>query len=112
MENSGIGFIVSDTFCACSDDVIFDVEKDIVPGGDKKKLQQTETIKLNAIFECAGRVVKDAKVFCLFKSGEIKQAFTGVVRGKSGNLTVIDLTATSPYINEIILKIKQITGGK
>jgi hypothetical protein len=112
MDKSGIGFIVGDDFCACSDDVIFDIEKDIIPGSDKKNLVQTQTLKLLSIFDCVGQTVKGAKVFCLFKSGEIKQAFVGTVRGKSGNLTVIDLTGTSPYINEIIHKIKFLTGGK
>lgn len=110
MQNSGIGFIVGENFCACSDDVIFDVEKDIVPGSNKKNFIETKTLKYYSIFELKGTVVKNEKVFCLFKSEDTKYAFTGILRGKSGNLTVVDLTGTSPYINEIILKIK--SGGK
>ena len=111
MDTNGIGFIVGDSFCACSDEVIFDVERDIVPGSNKKNLVKTETLKYYSIFELTGQALKGEKVFCLFKSGSIKYAFTGIVRGKSGDLTIVDLLGTSPYINEIILKIKQL-GGK
>lgn len=108
----GIGFIVWDTGYACSDDVIFELERDPVPGPDgKKNLVETKTLKLNFIFEVADSVRKGLKVFCLFKSGDKKYAFTGEVRGKSGSLTIIDLLGTSEYTNQIISKIKSIKGG-
>lgn len=110
MNNTGISFIVWDTGWACSDDAIFDVEQDPVKGTTGKiNLIETKTIKLNHIFEGAGKIVKGEKVFCLFKSEGKKSAFVGEIRGKSGNLTVVDLHGKSEYLNEIISKIK---GGK
>lgn len=112
MDQTGIGFIVWDEGFACSDDVVFDVEKDPVTGLDGKIiLVETKTIKLNHIFEGVSKIIRGLQVFCLFKSGDTKYAFTGIVRGKSGNLTIVDVYATSERINEIISKIKQL-GGK
>lgn len=113
MDSAGIGFIVWDEGYACSDDVIFDVEQDptLMPDG-KKKLVETNTLKFNHIFEGVSKIVKGEKVFCLFKTGDIKYAFTGEVRGKSGSLTVVNLFTTSERINEIIAKIKSFKGGK
>lgn len=105
--NSGIGFIIHENGWACSDDVLFDVESDPVPGADNKiNLVKTNTLKFSAIFDGVGKVVKGLKVFCLFKSGDRKTAFTGQVRGKSGDLTVVELFAKSERINELISKIK------
>ncbi len=105
--NNGIGFIVWDEGYACSDDAFIDVETDPVPDAEGKiNLTKTETIKLNHIFECVSKVVKGTKVFCLLKADNKKYGFTGIVRGKAGDLTIIDLTGTSIYINEIIAKIK------
>lgn len=110
MNNNGIGFIVWDNGWACSDDVLFDVERDPVQGPDgKKNIVETKTLKYNHIFEGQSNIVKGLKVFCLFKADNKKYAFTGEVRGKSGDLTIIDLIAKSERINEIIAKIK---GGK
>lgn len=112
MDQNGISFIVWDEGFACSDDAIFDLEKDPVRTPDGKiNFVETKTIKLNHIFEVGSKVVKGLKVFCLFKSGDIKSGFVGTVRGKSGNLTIIDLLGTSQYINEIISKIKSLAGG-
>lgn len=113
MNGQGIGFITWDEGFACSDEVIFDVESDPVAGENGKiNLVKTETIKLFNIFEVSSKVVKGLRVFCLFKSEDKKYAFTGIVRGKSGDLTIVDLTGRSNYINEIIAKIKSFKGGK
>lgn len=112
MDNTGIGFIVWEDGVACSDDVVFDVERDPVPAPDgKKNLIETNTLKFNFIFEVVNNVTNGLKVFCIFKSGKDKYAFTGTVRGKSGALTVIDLHTKSERINEIIAKIKQLGGN-
>lgn len=112
MDNKGIGFIVWDKGFACSNDVIFDVEKDPVRGANGKiNLIENKTLKFLSIFEGQGVITKGEKVFCLFKSDNIKSGFVGVIRGKSGDLTVIDLSGKSEYISEIILKIKSFKGG-
>lgn len=109
MNNTGIGFIVWDDGWACSDDVMFDVEKDPVPGDNGKIiLVETNTLKFNFIFEGRNKVTKDLKVLCLFKTPERKVGFRGVVRGKSGNLTIVNLHTKIENINEIIAKIKSI----
>jgi len=108
MNGQGIGFIVWDEGWACSDNVIFDIERDPVPGPDgKKNIVESKTLKLNHIFEGQSHIVKGLKVDCLFKSDNKKYAFTGEVRGKSGNLTIVDLIAKSERINEIIAKLKE-----
>lgn len=112
MNNSGIGFIVWDEGFACSDDVIFDLEKDPIKDVNGKIIfVETKTLKLNFIFEVASTVVKGLKVLCLFKSGENKFAFTGEIRGKSGALTIVDLHTKSERISEIISKIKSLGGN-
>jgi hypothetical protein len=111
--NNGIGFIVWDEGFACSDEVVFDIERDpVIDPEGKKNITETKTLKYISIFEGAGLIVKGLKVRCLFKSGEKKYAFTGEVRGKSGNLTIIDINTKSDRINEIIEKIKSFKGGK
>lgn len=110
MNGQGIGFIVWNGGWGCSDDVIFDIERDPVPGPDgKKNIVESKTLKFNHIFEGQSNIVKGLKVDCLFKAEDKKYAFTGEVRGKSGDLTIVDLIAKSERINEIIAKIK---GGK
>lgn len=112
MDSSGIGFIVWDDGFACSDDVIFDIEKDPIKDDEGKiNLVKTETIKLNHIFEVGTKISKGLRVFCLFKSGNKKYSFTGEIRGKSGSLTIVNLLGTSTYIEQIIAKIKSIKGG-
>lgn len=112
MDNTGIGFIVWDEGWACSDDVVFDIEKDPVPGENHKiNLVETKTLKYLSIFEQESKITSGLKVLCLFKSGENKYAFNGTVRGKSGDLTVIDLHTKSERIIEIIAKIKSFKGG-
>lgn len=113
MQNTGIGFIVCDGGFACSDDTVFDVERDPVclPDG-KKSFKETTTLKLNFIFEWQLKIQPGMNVLCLFKAGDQKYAFNGQVRGKSGNLTVIDLSTRSERINEIIAKIKSFKGEK
>ncbi len=107
--NNGIGFIVWDEGYACSDDAFIDVETDPVPDAEGKiNLTKTETLKFNFIFEVSSKIVKGLKVFCLLKADNKKYGFTGIVRGKAGNLTIVDLTGTSIYINEIIAKIKSL----
>lgn len=105
MEGKGIGFIVWDGGWACSDDVIFDIERD--PDPSKNNLITTNTLKYNFIFEGAGEITKDLEVFCLFKSEGKKYGFTGIIRGKAGDLTVVNITAKSDYIQEIISKIRR-----
>jgi len=112
MENTGIGFIVWDSGWACSDDVIFDLERDPVRSPEGKiNLVENKTLKYLSIFEGRGQIVKGTKVFCLFKSGNVKSGFVGEIRGKSGDLTIVDLLGKSEYINEIISKIKQLGGN-
>lgn len=108
MYTNGIGFIVGDTGWACSDEAFIDIESDPVSENGKIKLIKTETIKLFNIFEVGSKIVKGLKVFCLLKSQDKKYAFTGIIRGKAGNITIVDLTAKSEYLNEIIAKIKSI----
>lgn len=109
MDTNGIAFIVGDSGFGCSDQAFIDIENDPIKDElGKIKLVKTETIKLNHIFEVGSEIVKGLKVFCLFKAQDKKYAFTGVVRGKAGNLTIIDLTGKSEYLNEIIAKIKSI----
>lgn len=113
MDTKGIGFIVWDEGFACSDDVLFDIEKDPVRDAEGKiNLVENKTLKFLSIFEGQGKIDKGTKVFCLFKAGKVKSGFVGSVRGKSGDLTIIDLIGKSEYINEIIAKIKSFKGGK
>lgn len=109
MNNTGIGFIVCDNGFACSDEVVFDIETDPVPGENGKiNLVKTNTLKFLNIFEQGEKIVKDLKVYCLFKTPERKDCFTGAIRGKAGNLTIVDIHTKSQRINEIIAKIKSI----
>lgn len=105
MENEGIGFLVFENGFACSDNVVFDVEHDF---DTEKKLTKTTILRFYSIFECVGKVVKDTQVYCLFKAGDKKHGFTGQIRGKSGDLTIIDIFSKTDRINEIIAKIKSL----
>lgn len=109
--NTGIGFILHNDGFACSNNVNFDVERDIIEDGEEKISKATETLKYYAIFEGVGALSIGQNVMCLFKSESKKYAFNGKIRIMNGDLTVVDLITKSERIQEIISKIKQL-GGK
>lgn len=109
----GIGFLVSENGTwGCSDEVMFDLERNLDFDGDKKTLSETKTLKFLNIFEHNDAITKGLKVHCLFKSNDKKMGFSGVVRGKTGETTIVEINSKIEDINIINAIVKKIKGGK
>lgn len=105
----GSAFIVHEKGWSCSNDVTFEVEKDIIEVEGKKASKQTNTLKVKGIFNGAGILSIDDKVQCVFKIDDTfkKQGFLGTVNAITEKTTTILLLTKTDKTKEILNKIKE-----
>lgn len=107
---TGSVFIIYPGGWACSNEVKFDVEKDIITGenGDRVS-KQTNTLKIKGLFIGKGEIDKNIFVDCVFKLDEKNnlQGFTGQVSGLTKDLAIITLLTKTERTEEILKKIKE-----
>lgn len=106
---TGSCFLVTQEGWACSNDVFMDVEKDLVrtPEGVMVS-KQTNTLKINGIFNGLGTAKLDMPVECLFMVDETDaiHGFNGRITAQGGDLTVVTILTKNDHIKEILTKIK------
>jgi hypothetical protein len=101
----GSAFVVHDNGWCCSNDVHMDIETDVSDVDGQKIGRQTNTLKLNSIFNGIGTLQNDMKVEAVMLADDKKYGFVGRVRQVEA-LTVIQITGTINNTQEIIKKIK------
>lgn len=102
----GSVFISHKNGFACSNDVLFDIERDRVEHEGKPAMKHTSVLKVKGMF---GALEVGTDVDCVFKrdDNEHLQAFVGIVSGKTNLTHAIRLTAKTERTKEILNKIKE-----
>lgn len=106
---TGSCFIVHPGGWACSNEVFLDVEKDIVRSAEGVMVsKQTNTLKINGIFNARGQVSVDMPVECVFKVDETEalHGFNGRITAQGGDLTVLTILSKNERAKEILTKIQ------
>lgn len=94
---------------ACSNDVAFVVEKDLVTLEDGSKASKhTNTLRVMAYHNVVGQIKKGDALECVFKIDEsgAKKAFTAEVNGMTPEMMILKILSTTDNQQEIIKKIK------
>lgn len=105
------GSIIIDfgTGWACSNDVTFIVEKDLVKKADgTQACKHTNTLRVMSYHNVIGGIKKNDKVECVFKIEEsgAKKAYTAEVNGITPEMMILKILSTTDNQQEIIKKIK------
>lgn len=105
----GSAFILHKNGWSCSNDVTFEVEKDIIEVEGQKVSKQTNTLKLKGIFNGVGSLSEGDNVECVFKIEDSikKQGFVGTVKAITKKTISILLKAKTDNTQEILNKIKE-----
>lgn len=95
---------------ACSNDVTFNVERDIITADSGEKVsKRTNTLKIKGLFDVIGKICINLSVDCVFKTDDTDkvQGFTGTITAQTKETTLIVIHSKTERTKEIIKKIKE-----
>ena len=106
---TGSVFIADSTGWGASNDVLFNLDRDIQEVDGKKVSKHTKILKIKSLFLYGLEIIKGKKVDVVFKFDDTTKldGFTGIITGQTDTTVAVTLITKTERIQEILNNIKE-----